>query len=829
MLNKTLRALKGEDVLHGELTDTEQPVYSASTMPLSYKANAWHKVHNSKDSQTSANANYERGRKSIRQSPVLHCHPYKSNIDLARHNHSVKFKPLQLLRSTKCLEHDGIVQEAQFFKHSTPNMPDNMTFEVNDQCSWQYEEYVSSDSLSFIHGKKAVKRLEMNFNSSLFPSLGHNTLNEHIAMLLDEKATRSACNKCMSEELIIKNMKGYTLHVRSVMCRGVNRERNGFKTDNFGDFYLGPWQSTRLHVSYLPDSRSGITNGKLQLVTSDGTFYVALRANVPTCIKTLCQCAALIASVKKIILHVCSLALLFVLFVFGRMLKQEGLIMSDESQLPSIYISDKLFHRARKRTMHNFRCIRDTSKQHYFSLVKAIDTVHKATNSILLYISDASTVRWPKVNIITKNDLRIQSISDKSSLASSLVKKRNTPAHSQACSRTPHKSHRERFSIKDRTTLSKKIHIVPQQETVEILDKTALELSATIRLDKDGDNKLKQKKMKNRATSIMPGRNTSISMPSSPVKSAANMPGTALGSRKETLTRPRSTPSSPMTREIGKLVSPLTSVNDRSIDICKMPDEDEGNRSLMKPSDRNVHEPSSDTTSTEMNMVKTATVGNKDKATAVSRTRFGTLTVSAMFPVQQHSSMQDMFVPQNAVNEGIIGSQSRLDLVSTSAIAPQARAPGSPIAPNHVVSPDSTSLSRNLTSPSSSPFKSKNNSGLYMQQVNSEHIHNCWQSGYSENKMHHTKKIFQQGKWCGNVLNQMHDLSHPQKRQEPLHRSDSVVLYDMWGDHFADLGKRLGSYWIGKENPITVKASSLPPLLQTPPFSVFSCNDPFSR
>lgn len=874
-LNKTLWALKVDrEVWHGELINTQHGELALNAL-LPHEDSQWSRVENSSRSlQAALNLAPERAIKDAKGMLVVHCNPRNSIPDSMGSNQSIQGKCLrasQVQTSISTIAEEAPVEKVKVLMSPSPDVLRTMAFHLHNQCSWPHESHTGSAVLSFFHQNKEVQNLELDFNSTLLPSLKHNTLKERINRLLDERITRYACSQGMSKEFIAKNTRSLPLRVHSLMIKGVSSEMHGFKVEFFGDFYLGPGQSTRFHVSYQPDLKIGMADGELQLLTSAGMLSMTLKANVPNHIQCLCQNAALIARAKKIILQVCSLALFIVLLVFGRMLKQEGLIMSNGSQWSSASSTAKLSQRANGRSMHyhdnnqssiyvsiDIGCTHNESKQCSLSLTKALDFVNAAINCIvgmkLLYISHSSNAQQREISITSKGDLHTQLDNDTSSPTSSMIGKRRASTHLRACSKpasTPCSG--RALALRSKACSQKKTE--SQLDVTSLLEKTEPNSPSAAHSDKENE-KSKQRKKKKGAP-LAPGMET----------------GSDSGS-----SSPLSMPSSPVIREVlCRPVSPLSSGVRTSMRKCKMPVEmdaemmnafdkdghkmsrthcllDNGfpleENSMQKTKDNFICEESEAydlhaaharnffksinqegrtleakpvVKPSESNLVKVVTVRNSSKSIATTRPRGATLTTSATFPAPGQRCLQEResVVEEDGHYRSIVWSSSTSDLVSTSVVAPHARAPGSPL------SPKSPTFSRNTLS--SSPFTPPIGNRQYMQQGSPMFNNRSGQRCDFKGKAQHTQEMFYHNASGASSPRHMHGPHYAQKRQDPHHKPESVILYDIWGDHFADLGRRWGPHWIGKEAPITRKPSSLPPLLQTPPFSVFSCNDPFSR
>ncbi|KAI5074982.1 hypothetical protein GOP47_0010943 [Adiantum capillus-veneris] len=870
-LSKTLWALKVDrEEWHGELINTSHGQSTSNTF-VPREVGQRNLLENSlKPLQAFSNSAAERVNKNGKGILVMHCNPRNSNTDSTGHNHSIQGRVSQQQSSVNIIADEALLEKLQVLIRPTPNVYHTMAFHLHNQCSWPHEGYTRSAVFSFFQDNKAVQILELDFNSSLFPSLQYNTLRERVNRLLDERNTKCACNQGMSREFIVKNMRNLPLQVHSLLKKGGNSKRHGFKVEHFDDFYLGPWQTARLLVSYQPDFKAGIVDEELQFMTSAGMLSVTLKANVPKHIQSLCQNAALIARAKRIILQVCSLALFIVLLVFGRMLKQEGLIMStDASQWSTVRNATKLpqrtpgrstrYHDDKRSSIYvsiDIGCTHSESKQCGLSLTKALDVVHAAINCIvslkLLSISHSSNPQQPEMNIAKESDLQTQHNDATTSLTSGMTGKRRASTHLRGFGKqSPTNLNGETLSLRSKACSTKKT--VSQLDEARFLEKTEPESPSAAHSDKENE-RMKQRRKKKGAHPLAPGMETGsdsgssspLSMPSSPVVH-------------DVLCRPVSPLSFGAHTSIHKCEAPVkmdaamiisfvkdghrasqkhcsTDSNFSIDDGCYLQKaktnvgskDSEANslhvshaRNLLKninQEGRSLEAKSVDKPS-ERNLVKVATVRSSSKGIAATRPRVAMLTASATFPAPGRRPLQESVsvVQEEGQNRSMVWSSSSSDLVSTSVIAPHARAPGSPL------SPKSPSFSRNTLS--SSLFTAPSSS---RQCTQGNVMCNTRNSQRNEVKGK-AQEIFYYNASGGSSPRQMHGPRYSQRRQDPQQGSDSVLLYDIWGDRFADLGRRWGPYWIGKDAPITTKPSSLPPLLQTPQFSVFSSNDPFSR
>ncbi|MCO5597010.1 hypothetical protein L7F22_051083 [Adiantum nelumboides] len=870
-LGKTLWAIKADrEVWHGELIDTWQTLNTL----VPYENGQSHELGNSsKSPQALPTSAAEIGSKDGKDMLVMHCNARNSDVNLAGRNHSSQVncsRASHQQSSISTIADEGLLEKLQVSIRPTPNVYHTMAFQLHQQCAWPHESYASPEVLSFFQNDKAIQTLELDFNSSLFPSLHHNTLRERINRLLDERNTKNGCNQGMSREFVAKNMRNSPLRVHSLTVKGRNREMHGFKVEHFGDFYLSPWQSTRLHVSYQPDFKAGIGDEELQIVTSVGVLSVTLKANVPEHIHSLCQNAALMMRAKKIILQVCSLALFVVLLVFGRMLKQEGLMMSDTNQWSTARNAAKLTQRAPGSSMQyhddkrssfyvsfDIGCAHDESKQCNLSLTKALDVVHAAISCIvglkLLYISDASNAQQPEMNITSKADLHIQQNDASTNPTSSMTGKRRASTHLRAHSKQASSNFNGgALSLRSKACSMRKT--ISQLDETRFLEKAELESQSAVHSDKENE-KTKQKKKKKGVSSLAPrtetgsdsGSSSPLSMPSSPVvhevlcrpvsplsfgaftsfhkcESRMEMDATTVisfdkdrqkGSQKHCSTDNRLTIDADCYLAKAKTdfnsdseANNLHALHAKS--FFKSIDQEARSSEVklgVKPSERNL--------------VKVATVRNSSKGLAMTRPRGAILTASATFPAPGRRLQESLSVlHDDGQNRPMVWSSSSSNLVSTSMMAPHARAPGSPLSPKSPSFSRNTLLSSLLTAPSSGH--------QHMQQGNLMCNNRSGQRSGVKGKAQHTQEMYYHNASGGSSPHQMHGPYYAHIRQDPHRGSDSVLLYDIWGDHFADLGRRWGPYWIGKDAPTTRKPSSLPPLLQTPPFSVFSSNDPFS-
>ncbi|KAI5074523.1 hypothetical protein GOP47_0010484 [Adiantum capillus-veneris] len=229
-LSKTLWALKVDrEEWHGELINTSHGQSTSNTF-VPREVGQRNLLENSlKPLQAFSNSAAERVNKNGKGILVMHCNPRNSNTDSTGHNHSIQGRVSQQQSSVNIIADEALLEKLQVLIRPTPNVYHTMAFHLHNQCSWPHEGYTRSAVFSFFQDNKAVQILELDFNSSLFPSLQYNTLRERVNRLLDERNTKCACNQGMSREFIVKNMRNLPLQVHSLLKKGGNSKRHGFK------------------------------------------------------------------------------------------------------------------------------------------------------------------------------------------------------------------------------------------------------------------------------------------------------------------------------------------------------------------------------------------------------------------------------------------------------------------------------------------------------------------------------------------------------------------------------------------------------------------------
>eukprot|EP00250_Pteridium_aquilinum_P000102 c1011_g1_i1 orf=194-3067(+) len=879
-LNKTLWALKFDrEVWHGELLDMQNGELTSNVSllpPVGQSRNHWSEGKNeTKSAHALVSPAAEKVGKDGESMLVMHCDLRHLDIESPGYNHSISDESLQISQAQSSLI--TIAKDVLFGKVlilASPDVFHPMVFHLHDQCAWTNQGYKRSAILSFFDERKAVRTLELDLNSSLSHSLKQKTFKEHVSRLLDERSAMYVCNQGTSKEFTVKNTRSSPLQVYSLMIQGVNGATHGFKVDLFGGFHLGPGQSIKMLVSYLPDFKTGITEGDLQLITSAGMLSVTLRANVPKNVQSFCHNAALFARARKFFLQVCSLALCLVLLVFGRMLKQENSIMSDVSQWSSPSNAAKTSQGSHGKSMQcqddkkssiylsiDFGCTHNESRQcgKLLSFTKALDVIHAATSSIvslkLLHVSQAANAQQPVISITGKNDVHTKQSNNPTS-PTNMAGKKKSSTHPRACNKLPSITTNSGGGASPcQSKASSKESTIPQLDGTRLLVRTEPESPTSVLSDKEKE-KVKQKRRRKGVASLVmengsdSGSSSPLSMPSSPVTQDVTCRSVSpLCSSLRTPFQNRRAPldvdatmSIPPDNN-GRKASRWHCCTDSSLPIAgKTSSEATGSKLCLGDkafleakktrdfseslSQEDISlEPTLPAKRSEKNLLKATAMRNSTKGNETIRGRSATLTVSATFPAPGQRSLQEgvHMVQEDGQKWSMVASSSSLDLVSTSMVAPHARAPGSPLSPK---APLSSSL-----------FTAPSNRHQHKQQSSRMRTSRRTQEGGVEDEAfqsQHNERIHERPYHSGAMRSsgyfpyQIHESHYAQKRKDPQHGSEAVILYDIWGDHFADLGRRWGPYWVAKDAPISRKPSSLPPLLQTPAFSIFSSNDLFT-
>lgn len=813
---------------------------------IGQKEMKWIQVRNPSDTpifvQLLVSSVAERMSKEGEGMPVTHYNPKRLNSESQKCQDSSDIKSLkasQMQNPAFSTTGDAIVK-AVLLPFSTDAIGP-IIFHPHKQCAWSsnliilnnltgiewmtVQGYGGSAGLTFFDGNDAVRTLELYLNSSFLPSFTQKTLKERIDKLFDDRGANDACHQRTSKEFLAKNTGNLPLKVDSLMLTGLNGGSHGFKIDSFHGFYLAPGQSAKLLVSYQPDFTNGITERDLQLVTSTGMLSVTLKANVPEKMFSFCQKALLLSKAKRLFLQICLVALFLVLFLFGKMLKQESAVESDANQWPSASNTSRFsqssgqgskhFQDNKRLSVHkrssiyvsiDFGCTDDEGGQcgNFLSLTRALHIVHAAMTCIgslkLLWIAQyrakISTAREPVATVTRRNDANTKQQNNSSpNLINRMAGKRGNLSHSRSCNKPSSMMNAAAGNSPSRSKayLSRKERTNSPMGFSRPLEKME-PLSPTAALSDKETDKVKRKRRKN-----------SIS------------PGLESGSHSRSHS-PSSTPSSPLKQNVlCRPVRPLLSSSSTSKQCCTAAAVEDcfgmtaAKHTMAMPSDKNESNESqwhhraddkhsdgpvawgdhslADITretpnsimrdgkasgtselakSRETNQLRRAEEGSGN----TTRARAATLRASATFPGPSRRTSHEGMRVEEAGRRWMSESMSSPNLVSTSAVAPHARAPGTPLSACTAI--------------------------RHQQQARRR------RSGGSEEE-----------------TPSAHHLHYASDHEE------AVVLYDIWGDHFVEIGR--GASSPDRNGMATVTTLSFLSGQQAPGFSIFSCPEPFLR
>ncbi|XP_043713053.1 uncharacterized protein LOC122661649 [Telopea speciosissima] len=101
--------------------------------------------------------------------------------------------------------------------------------------------------------------------------------------------TSSICSEPLLKELYAKNTGDLPLEVNSIEVSGTDCQLDGFIVHNCKGFALEPGESARLLISYQTDFSAAVVQRDLELALATGIFVIPMKATLPAYMINLCK------------------------------------------------------------------------------------------------------------------------------------------------------------------------------------------------------------------------------------------------------------------------------------------------------------------------------------------------------------------------------------------------------------------------------------------------------------------------------------------------------------------------------------------------------------
>lgn len=175
--------------------------------------------------------------------------------------------------------------------------------------------------LSFLEGSEPIQALHFNVQKPYEPPSTIGAVKFYSNQFF-YRAGMKACNKPLLKAILAKNMGDMPLEVNTIEVAGKTCGSDGFRVHTCNRFFLVPGESIELLVSYQSDFSAAVVYRDLQLTMSSGILVIPMEASLPDYMVMLCQKSSIWFVLRKTILVIFLVALLFAL-VFRRLLAQD--------------------------------------------------------------------------------------------------------------------------------------------------------------------------------------------------------------------------------------------------------------------------------------------------------------------------------------------------------------------------------------------------------------------------------------------------------------------------------------------------------------------------
>ncbi|XP_010268720.1 PREDICTED: uncharacterized protein LOC104605590 isoform X1 [Nelumbo nucifera] len=165
-----------------------------------------------------------------------------------------------------------------------------------------------SFSLALLEGSEPVQRLEFKLHMPIPLNVSHPEF------LFHKEDTNSICFQPLLKELYAKNTGDLPLVVKRIEVSGSDCQLDGFMVHTCKGFALEPGESVRLLISYQTDFSAAVVHRDLELALATGIFVIPMKASLPVDMLNICKKSFLWILVIKFSLIFLAAALLFLVF-----------------------------------------------------------------------------------------------------------------------------------------------------------------------------------------------------------------------------------------------------------------------------------------------------------------------------------------------------------------------------------------------------------------------------------------------------------------------------------------------------------------------------------
>lgn len=248
----------------------------------------------------------------------------KTTDDRDSHYTDVFFLPKYGVTEAKVHPHGKALFGPIFFRPSKRCVWRSSVFIKNNLSGVEWLPLQGSGGsvyLSFLEGSEPIQALHFNVQK---PSIPPSTIGamKFYSNQFFYKAGMKACNKPLLKAILAKNTGDMPLEVNTIEVAGKTCGSDGFRVHTCNRFFLVPGESIELLVSYQSDFSASVVYRDLQLTMSSGILVIPMKASLPDYMVMLCQKSYIWFVLRKTILVIFLVALLFAL-VFRRLLAQD--------------------------------------------------------------------------------------------------------------------------------------------------------------------------------------------------------------------------------------------------------------------------------------------------------------------------------------------------------------------------------------------------------------------------------------------------------------------------------------------------------------------------
>ncbi|XP_010268793.1 PREDICTED: uncharacterized protein LOC104605638 isoform X2 [Nelumbo nucifera] len=132
--------------------------------------------------------------------------------------------------------------------------------------------------------------------------------------LFHKDDTSSICSQPLVKELFAKNIGDLPLVVKRIEVSGTDCQLDGFMVHTCKGFALEPGESTRLLISFETDFTAAVVHRDLELALATGIFVIPMKASLPVDVFNLCRRSLLHMLLIKFSVLFVAASLLFLIF-----------------------------------------------------------------------------------------------------------------------------------------------------------------------------------------------------------------------------------------------------------------------------------------------------------------------------------------------------------------------------------------------------------------------------------------------------------------------------------------------------------------------------------